>query len=47
MVDVVYYRQSINGTYKMKQNMQNQSISELYTNDKKSKYPSNLNDILK
>ena len=27
--------------------MQNQAISELYTDDKKSKYSSNPNDILK
>ena len=31
----------------MKQNMQNQTISELYTDDKKSKYSSNSNYILK
>ena len=31
----------------MKQNMQNQAISELYTDDKRSKYSSNPNDILK
>ena len=31
----------------MKQNMQNQTISELNTDDKKSKYSSNLHDILK
>ena len=31
----------------MKQNTQNQTISELYTDDKKSKYPSNPNDMLK
>ena len=30
----------------MKQNIQNQTISELYTDDKKSKYSSNSNDIL-
>ena len=29
------------------QNMQNQTISELYTDDQKSKYSSNPNDILK
>ena len=28
-------------------NMQIRTISELYTNDKKTKYPSNPNDILK
>ena len=28
-------------------NMQNRTISELYTNDKKTKYSSNPNDILK
>ena len=37
---------NINGTYKTKQNMQNGTISELYTDDKKSKYSSNPNDIL-
>ena len=31
----------------MKQNMQNQTISELYIDDKKSKYHSSPNDILK
>ena len=31
----------------MKQDMQNQTISELYTDDKKSKCFSNTNDILK
>ena len=30
-----------------RQNMQNQSISELYTNDNKSKISSNLQDIVK
>ena len=29
------YSGNINGTYKMKQNMQNGTISELYTDDKK------------
>ena len=47
MVDSVYYKQHINGNYKMKQNVQNQTISELYTDDKISKYSSNPNDILK
>ena len=37
---------TVNGTYKMKQNVQNQTISELYTDDKNSKYSSNSNDIL-
>ena len=37
---------TVNGTYKMKQNVQNQTISELYTDDKISKYSSNSNDIL-
>ena len=31
----------------MKQNMQNGTISELYADDKKSKYSCNTNDILK
>ena len=31
----------------MKQNLENGTISELYTDDKKSKYSSNPNDILK
>ena len=31
----------------MKQNMLNQTISELYTDDKNSKYSRNLNNILK
>ena len=31
----------------MEQNMQNGTISELYSDDKKSKYSSNPNDILK
>ena len=31
----------------MKQNIQNGMISELYTDDKKSKYSGNPNDILK
>ena len=31
----------------MKQNMQNGTISQLYADDKKSKYSSNPNDILK
>ena len=30
----VGYRQNINGNYKIKQNMQNKTISELYTDDK-------------
>ena len=30
-----------------RQNMQNQTILELYTDDKKSKYSSNAKDILK
>ena len=33
LVDSVYYRLNINENYKMKQNMQNQTISELYTDD--------------
>ena len=40
-----YYSQNSNGNHKMKQNMQNQTISELHTDDKKSKYSSNPNDI--
>ena len=32
---------TVNGTYKMKQNVQNQTISELYADDKNSKYSSN------
>ena len=47
LVDSVLYRQNINGNYKMRQNMQNQTISELYTNDKTSKYSSNCNNIVK
>ena len=35
LVDSVYYRQNINRNQKMKQNMQNQRIPELYTDDKK------------
>ena len=31
----------------MKQNIKNGTISELYTDDKESKYSSNPNDILK
>ena len=31
----------------LKGNMQNQTMSELYTDDKKTKYSSNPNDILK
>ena len=31
----------------MRQNMQNEKISKWYTDDKKSKYSSNPNDILK
>ena len=31
----------------MKQNMENGKISEFYTNDRKSKYSSNPNDVLK
>ena len=46
-MDSVHYRQNINGTYKMKLNMQNGTIFELYTDDKKSKYSSNPNNILK
>ena len=45
-MDSVYYKRNINGTYKIKQNMQNGTISELYTDDKKSKYSSNPNYIL-
>ena len=30
-----------------RQNMQNQTIPELYTDDKKTKYSNNLQDILK
>ena len=37
---------TVNGTYKMKQNVQNQTISELYADDKNSKYSSNSNDIV-
>ena len=37
----------VNGTYKTKQNFQNGIISELYTDDKKWKYSSNPNDIVK
>ena len=40
-----YYRGNTNGTYKIKQNMQNGTIFELYTDDKK--LSSNPNDILK
>ena len=47
MVDSIYYRPNINETYKMKQNIQNGIISELYADDKKSKYCGNPNDILK
>ena len=43
----VYYRWNINGTYKMNQNMQNGTISELYTDDKNPKYSRNPNHILK
>ena len=46
-MDSVHYRQNINGTYKMKLNMQNGTIFELDTDDKKSKYCSNPNNILK
>ena len=31
----------------MKQNIQNKTLSEFYTDDKKSKYSSNPTDILK
>ena len=31
----------------MKQNVQNGTISELYTEDKKSKYSTNPNDVIK
>ena len=31
----------------LKDNMRNQKMSELYTADKKTKYSSNLNDLLK
>ena len=31
----------------MKQNIQNETVSELYTDHKKSKYSSNPNDVLK
>ena len=41
------YRWNINETYKMNQNMQNGTISELYTDDNKSKYSRNPNHILK
>ena len=45
LVDSVYYRLNINENYKMKQNMQNQTISQLMIK-KKTKYFSNPNDIL-
>ena len=41
------YKRNINGTYKIKQSMQTGTISELYTDDKKSKYSSNPNAVLK
>ena len=45
LVGSVYYRGNINGTYNIKQNIQNGTIPELYADDKK---PSrNTNDILK
>ena len=47
MVYAFYYRQNINGTYKIKQNIKNQTKSPLYTDDKKSQCFSNLNDTLK
>ena len=46
-MDSVYYSYNINGTYKLKQNMQNGTISELYTDDKKLKYSTKPDDILK
>ena len=47
LVDSVYCKQNNKGTYKMKQNMQNQTASELYTDDEKSKYYINSNNVLK
>ena len=47
LVDSVYCKQNNKGTYKMKQNMQNQTTSELYTDDEKSKYYINSNNVLK
>ena len=46
MTELVDIFMTANGTYKMKQNEENQTISELYTDDKNSKYSSNSNDIL-
>ena len=43
----IFEKWNINGTYKMNQNMQNGTISELYTDDKKPKYSRNPNHILK
>ena len=46
LVDSFYYRESLNGTYKIKQkNTQKRTISESYTDDKKPS--SNPDDILK
>ena len=41
----VYYSGNITGIYKLKENMQNGTISELYTDDKEP--PNNPNDIRK
>ena len=38
---------TVNGNYKMKQNIKNRTISESYTDDKQSKYFSSPNDIFK
>ena len=37
LVDFAYYRQNIDRNLKLKQNMQNQTISDLYTDEKKIK----------
>ena len=47
MVEAVYCWQNINGTYKVKQNIQNQKISQLCNDDKKTEHSSNPNDIFK
>ena len=47
LVHSAYYMQNIDESYKEKQNMQNQTTSELFTDDKKLKCCHNPNDIPK
>ena len=42
----IFYRWNINGTYEVNQNMQNRTMSELHTDDKKSLYSRNPNHML-